>query len=185
MNRKNVLLYLAALAGCFLFGCAVAFALRAADMREIAPLSGGKPLDLTAFGFTMDVPQDFVLIDHTQENAASGGSALFAAAIGSETEALYLFCYANDAGDCLSDYPEQDVVAYYMNAGASEVRTRDFGGRRFICYRAIVSGEDGQAQQWDTYETWDETLQITFETQLPPQDALAILATIAFSTEAP
>ena len=92
---------------------------------------------------------------------------------------LYLFCYENATGDRLADYPDQDVVTYYMSAGATSVRTRIIGGRKFVCYRAVVLTEEGE-QTWDTYETWDEALQISFETQMAESTVLPMLATIAF-----
>ena len=66
-----------------------------------------------------------------------------------------------------------------MSAGATQVRMRDFGGRRFICYRAAVLGPDGE-ESWDSYETWNKHVQITFETRMPPAKVLPILATIEF-----
>lgn len=180
MNKKNTLLYCAALLVCFLLGCAVSLGLRLWDSQRIVPLSGGQTMDFTSFGFTMDVPQDFVLSDYTEENLASGGNALYAAGLESSQGGLYLFVYENLTGDDLADYPEQDVVSHYMSAGASEVRTREFGGRRFICYRAGVEGENG-TELWDSYETWDKSLQITFETHMAPEDVLPILATIDFT----
>ena len=67
-----------------------------------------------------------------------------------------------------------------MNAGATDVRMRTLGGRRFICYRAAVDGQNGK-ETWDTYETWNEDIQISFETRMNPDDVLPILATIAFT----
>ena len=67
-----------------------------------------------------------------------------------------------------------------MNAGATDVRLRTLGGRRFICYRATVDREDG-VETWDTYETWDGDIQLTFETRMSPGDVLPILATITFT----
>lgn len=179
--KKNILLYCAALVVCFLLGCAVSLGLRLWDSQRIEPLAGGQTLDFSSFGFMMDVPQDFVLSDYTAENLDAGGNALYAAGIENGESALYFFGYENLTGDSLADYPEKDVVAYYMSAGATEVRMREFGGRRFICYRAVVEGENGE-EIWDTYETWNESLQLTFETQMAPGDMLPILATIDFST---
>ena len=118
--------------------------------------------------------------DYTTNNAAEGGNALFAGCVYGSLGELYLFCYANESGDSLKQHREQDVVTYYMNAGATDVRLRTFGGRRFICYRATVDREDGE-ETWDTYETWDGDIQLTFETRMSPGDVLPILATIAFT----
>ena len=106
-------------------------------------------------------------------NAAEGGNALFAGCVYGSLGELYLFCYANESGDSLKQHREQDVVTYYMNAGATDVRLRTFGGRRFICYRATVDREDGE-ETWDTYETWDGDIQLTFETRMSPGDEMCI-----------
>ena len=180
--KKDVLLYIAALIGCFLVGCCVTLGLRLADSREIIPMKGGQVWDLSAFSFRMRVPDDAVISDHTQENAELGGNALYAGSAAGKDGTLYLFCYENEEGDSIADYPDQDIVSYYMNAGATSVRTRIISGRRFICYRAVVLTEEGE-QTWDTYETWDETLQISFETQMQPETVLPILATIDFSNK--
>ena len=177
--KKNTLLYFLALAGCFLLGCAVSLGLSIWDSREIQPLRGGQVWDLSTFGFTMRVPEEAVLADHTRENAELGGNALFAGSAGGKDGTLYLFCYANETGDRLADYPDQDVVSYYMSAGATSVRTRVIGGRKFVCYRAVILTDEGE-QTWDTYETWDETLQISFETQMAEGAVLPMLATIQF-----
>ena len=113
--------------------------------------------------------------------AAEGGNALFAGCAYGEIGELYIFCYTNDSGDELRQYGEQEVVTYYMNAGATDVRMRTLGGRRFICYRATVNGQGGE-ETWDTYETWNEDIQISFETRMNPDDVLPILATITFTS---
>ena len=127
----------------------------------------------------MRVPEDAAIADHSRENAELGGNALYAGSAAGRDGTLYLVCYANESGDRLEDYPDQDVVSYYMSAGATSVRTRIIGGRKFVCYRAVVLTEEGE-QTWDTYETWDETLQISFETQMAETAVLPILATIEF-----
>ena len=177
--KKDVLLYIAALVGCFLIGCCVTLGFRYADSQEIKPIKDGRIWDLPQFSFSMRVPEDAVILDHTQENAALGGNALYAGSANGHDGALYLFCYENEEGDSISDYPDQELVTYYMNAGATSVRTRIIGGRRFICYRAVVLTEEGE-QTWDTYETWDKMLQISFETQMQPDVVLPILATMEF-----
>lgn len=178
--KKNVILYALALVLCFALGCGGALMLRYIDAMEIKPISGGQLWDLSALGVTLRVTDDAVIADHTRENAELGGDALYAGSAAGMQGTLYLFCYVNETGDSLSDYPDQDLVAYYMNAGASSVRTRDIGGRRFVCYRTGVLTEEGE-QSWDTYETWDAALQITFETQMDESLVLPMLATIEFA----
>ena len=180
--KKNTLLYILALVVCFALGCAVSLGLKLFDSQAIRPLKGGQLLDLSAFGFTLRVPEDAVIGDHTQDNAKLGGNALYAGSAGGKDGTLYLFCYENETGDRLADYPDQNVVTYYMSAGATSVRTRIIGGRKFVCYRATVLTEQGE-QTWDTYETWDETLQISFETQMAEGVVLPILATLEFTAE--
>jgi len=180
--KKDTLLYILALLVCFVLGCGIALGFKIVDSQEIAPMKGGQIWDLSAFGFAMRAPEDAVISDHTRENAELGGNALYAGSAAGKDGTLYLFCYENETGDSLSDYPDQEVVSYYMSAGATSVRTRVIGSRRFICYRAVVLTEEGE-QTWDTYETWDETLQISFETQMQPDIVLPILATIDFSKE--
>ena len=177
--KKNTLLYILALIGCFVLGCAVSLGLSIWDSQSIRPMKGGQVWDLSTFGFTMRVPEDAVIADHTQENAQLGGNALHAGSAGGKDGTLYLFCYENATSDRLEDYPDQDVVSYYMSAGATSVRTRVIGGRKFVCYRAAVLTEEGE-QTWDTYETWDEMLQISFETQMAESAVLPMLATIEF-----
>ena len=180
--KKNTILYILALLLCFAVGCGVTLALRYVDAQEIKPLSGGQIWDLSTFGFSMRVPEDAVITDHTRENAELGGEALYAGSSAGKDGTLYLFCYENGTGDRLDSYDDQDVVTHYMSAGASSVRTRILNGRKFICYRAHVLTEEGE-QAWDTYETWDETLQISFETQMDESIVLPILSTIEFSTD--
>ena len=178
--KRNTCVYILALALCFAVGCSVTLGLRYIDAREIKPISGGQTWNLSTFGFTMRVPVDAVIADHTRENEETGGHALYAGSSAGKDGTLYLFCYENESGDRLDSYADQDVVSYYMGAGASSVRTRIISGRKFICYRAHVLTEDGE-QAWDTYETWDETLQVSFETQMDESVVLPILATIEFS----
>ena len=179
--KKNTLLYILSLVLCFAVGCGVTLYLRYIDAQEISPLSGGQTWDLSTFGFTMRVPEDAVIADHSRENAELGGNALYAGSSAGKDGTLYLFCYENETGDNLAGYEDQAVVSYYMGACAASVRTRIIGERKFICYRTQVLTEEGE-QTWDTYETWDEALQITFETQMNESVVLPILATIEFST---
>lgn len=182
MSIKNKLLYAASVAVCFLAGCVIALILRAYDARDAAPvpITGGQTIDFSAYGFTLTVPDGYSLNDYTANNLNEGGSALFAGCAYEEGSELYIFCYQNESGDRLDAYDEQEVVSYYISAGCDEVRTRTFGGRRFICYRASLQTESGM-ETWDTYETWDESIQISFETRMAPADVLPILATITFT----
>ena len=163
--KKSTVQYILALVICFAVGCGIALGLNAYDKNaeRITPISGGQTIDFSAYGFTLTVPDDFA-------GCAYG-----------EIGELYIFCYINDSGDELRQYGEQEVVTYYMNAGATDVRMRTLGGRRFICYRATVNGQDGE-ETWDTYETWNEDIQISFETRMNPDDVLPILATITFTS---
>ena len=181
MNKKTVIEYAAAIVVCFLIGCGAALGPNAYDRyaEHITPISGGQTIDFSAYGFSLTVPDDFALNDYTTNNSAEGGNALFAGCAYGGLGELYIFCYANESGDALSQYKAQDVVTYYMNAGATDVRIRTLGGRRFICYRATVQTSDGE-ETWDTYETWDSDIQISFETRMAPEDVLPILATITF-----
>ena len=181
--KKSTVQYILALVICFAVGCGIALGLNAYDKNaeRIIPLSGGQTIDFSAYGFTLTVPDDFAMNDYTTNNAAEGGNALFAGCAYGEIGELYIFCYTNDSGDELRQYGEQEVVTYYMNAGATDVRMRTLGGRRFICYRATVIGQDGE-ETWDTYETWNEDIQISFETRMNPDDVLPILATITFTS---
>jgi len=181
MTKKNVLLYVLALILFFLLGLGLALGLRALDMRKITPLEGGQQLDFADFGFSMHVPEDAIVRDHTLENDENDPYTLYAGSFTTQDDGvLYLFCYENPERDTLKDHNEQDVVTHYMSAGATDVRMRDFGGRRFICYRASILGPDGE-EIWDTYETWNERVQITFETRMQPSNVLPVLATIEFS----
>lgn len=180
--KKDTLLYIAALVACFLIGCGVTLGFKLADSQEIKPLKGGQNWNLSQFALSMRVPEDAVISDHTRENAELGGNALYAGSSNGKDGTLYLFCYANEEGDQITDYADQDLVSYYMNAGATSVRTRIIGDRRFICYRTVVLTEEGE-QTWDTYETWDHMLQISFETQMHPDVVLPMLATLSFSQE--
>lgn len=180
MNRKNVLYYLLALAAAFVIGCGGALLLRYIDAHEITPLEGGKAIDFADFGFAMNVPEDFRVFDETQASLDAGNDVLYAGTIGQGEDILHLYCYENAIGDDLANHKAQDVVTHYMSAGATEVRMRAFGGRPFICYRAEVVTEEGETQIWDSYETWNERVQIVFETQTAPDRVLPILATIFF-----
>ncbi|MBR3794496.1 MAG: hypothetical protein IKK34_00505 [Clostridia bacterium] len=181
MNKKHILLYCASLLCCFALGFGATMILKSLDSRPIKPLEGGQTLDFSSFGFTMRAPENAILRDHTEDNASEGGDALYAGSISTEEDGvLYVFCYENLSRDSLNAYSEQEVVTHYMSMGATDVRMREFGGRRFIAYRATILGTDGE-QKWDTYETWDEKLQITFETRMNPEKALPMLATLTFS----
>lgn len=185
MVKKQIFLYVAALLLCFLMGCGVALTLRALDMRDeaIAPLESGQTIDFTEYGFTLDVPEGYSLNDYTTGNHAEGGDALFAGCAYGAGNELYIYCYANGTGDSVGDYTPQELVNYYVSEGADDVRLRELGGRRFICYAATVESAEG-AQRWYLYETWDEAHQLTFETRMPPETALPILGTLSFPADA-
>lgn len=181
--KKKVILYILSLIIFFLLGFGATLILKTIDSQPIRPLEGGQILDFSNFGFTMRAPESAILRDHTQDNQIDGGDALYAGSITTEEDGvLYVFCYENLSGDSLDGYSDQEVVTHYMNAGATDVRMREFGGRPFIGYRASILGTDGE-QLWDTYETWNEKLQITFETRMRPETVLPILATLTFSDE--
>lgn len=182
MNKKSVIQYILAVVLFFLIGCGVAIGLNTYDQyhERITPISDGQTIDFSAYGFSLTVPDDFALNDYTTNNSAEGGNALFAGCAYGEVGELYIFCYANESGDNLSQYKAQDVVRYYMSSGATDVRMRTLGGRSFICYRATVETSNGE-ETWDTYETWDNDIQISFETRIDPEDVLPILATLSFT----
>lgn len=183
MNTKPVLLYILSLIAFFLLGCVIALGLYTYDTcaQHITPLQGGQTIDFSAYGFSLTVPEGYSLNDYTTNNHAEGGSALFAGCAYTEGEELYLFCYENESGDNLADYEEQQVVSYYMSAGATHVRMRTFGDRPFIEYLMSVDTPEGE-ELWYTYETWNEDIQITFETQMAQSAVLPILATIRFTS---
>ncbi len=183
MTKKNVLLYIAALAVVFALGCGAALVLKTLDERDAAvtPLASGQIFDLSAHGITLLVPEGAVLLDYTENNLEYGGQARFAGCAGEGEDALHVFIYDNDQGDDISAYSAQELVTYYMGAGAGDVRLRDIAGRRFVCYRSQVESEDGALQVWDTYETWSASRHIVFETQLPAKDALSMLSTLTFT----
>ena len=122
--KKSTVQYILALVICFAVGCGIALGLNAYDKNaeRITPLSGGQTIDFSAYGFTLTVPDDFAMNDYTTNNAAEGGNALFAGCAYGEIGELYIFCYTNDSGDELRQYGEQEVVTYYINAGATDVR---------------------------------------------------------------
>ena len=182
MNKASVFKAAAGIVGAFLLGCAAALLLFWIDSREaaITPISGGQTIDFSAYGFTLTVPDGFSLNDYTTNNRAEGGNAVFAGCAYEGGQELYIFCYDNEAGDSVAGYGEQELVSYYMESGASDVRLRTLGGRRFVCYRVRVEA-GSETQAWDTYETWDSAHQITFETRMEPGDVLPILATISFT----
>lgn len=182
MSTRHKLLYAASVAACFLIGCIAALALQAYDAREASstPLPEGQTIDFSAYGFTLTVPETYSLNDYTANNLSEGDNALFAGCTYDAEGELYIFCYANEAGDRLTDYDEQEVFSYYIAAGLEDVRTRTLGGRRFVCYRADVQMDEG-TQVWYTYETWDANIHLRFETRMTPSEVLPILATIAFT----
>jgi len=186
MNRKSVLKFIAALLCCFLFGCAAVLAIHLYDSYFDMPdkLQGGQTIDFSAYGFTLTVPDDYALNDYTTNNFAEGGDALFAGCVYGGGDELYIYCYDNPQDDAIADHPERTIVSHYMTAGAQDVRTRELGGRRFICYRMQIAAQDG-IETWDTYETWDQDIHLVFETRMNPWDVLPILQTVSFMQSAP
>lgn len=182
MSKQHKLLYAASVAACFLLGCIIALGLQAYDAHEASPvpLAEGQTIDFSAYGFTLTVPNTYSLNDYTANNLSEGDNALFAGCAYDAEGELYIFCYANEAGDRLEDYDEQEVFSYYISAGLDDVRTRTLGDRRFVCYRADVQMDDG-TQVWYTYETWDASIHLRFETRMTPSEVLPILATIVFT----
>ena len=57
--KKNTVLYIVALILCFLLGCVVSLAFKFIDSQEITPMKGGQTWDLSSFGFSMRVPDDY------------------------------------------------------------------------------------------------------------------------------
>ena len=180
MKKNDVIRYCLALAACFLIGCGAVLALSYMDSHEYTPLEGGKSVEFADFGFTLSVPEEYRVFDQTQASLDAGNDVLYAGMIGQGEDLFYLYCYENAVGDSLADHKPGDVVAHYMNAGAADVRMREFDGVPFICYRAEILTEEGETQRWDSYETWNERVQIVFETQTAPASILPILATIDF-----
>lgn len=175
INRR----YIIALIVVFILGCVAAFALRSYDAHKDAPepITDAQLFDIASAGFTLSAPQGFGL----SEYQASEG-ILFSGMLSDGEQTLLLFCYANESGDSIADYTDQALVTYYMNAGYTDVRVRTLGDRRFICFSAQVESEDNQAQTWHVYMTWNQSAQLIFETQMPPDDALPILTTLVFAS---
>lgn len=184
MKQHPVFKFIVALVCCLLIGCAAALGLYLYDRHFDlpAPIMEGQTIDFSTYGFMLTVPDSYALNDYTTNNFAEGGDALFAGCAYGDGQELYLYCYANGEGDNIATYSDQELVSHYMSAGAQQVRTRTLGGRTFICYRVEVAMQDG-TEIWDTYETWDETNHLVIETRMSPRDALAILQTIAFSSD--
>lgn len=182
MKKKDAAKYLAAVTVAFLLGCAGALGLRAYDLRADSPqpLTGGALHALP--GLTLRLPDGFSLANLADERAAADGVLFDALAQGDEGT-LLLHGYANAQGDDIAGYAERQLVAYYVNAGCRDVRTRTLSGRRFVCYGALANAAD-EPQLWHVYETWDAALHLVIETQLPPRDALPILSTIEFAASA-
>lgn len=186
MKQNNLFRFILAFAFCLLCGCAVAFGFFAYDrlIDSPAPIADGQTVDFSAYGFTLTVPDDFAMNDYTANNLAEGDSALFAGCLYGQECELYLFVYANEAGDSITDYELSTLYSYYMSAGGLDVRTRDFGGKRFICYGAAIAQDDG-ILRWDTYETWDSARHVRFETKNGTSVILPILETLRFMEDEP
>lgn len=187
MTRKDKIGAIISVIIFFILGCGAALTLHLIDRREaaVAPMPQGQTIDFSSYGFTLTVPDGNALNDYTANNRAEGDVAVFAGCTYDEAgQELYIFCYVNEARDNILAYPEQELVTHYMRAGAKDVRIRIFGGRRFVCYTADVQTPEG-VQSWHTYETWDEDIQLTFETRMEQKDVLPILSTLVFTQDTP
>ena len=175
MNRKNVLSYLLALCVLFAVGSAAALLLREYDRRaeDIAPLAEGRQLSFPLCGFALTVPEDAQVLE-----ADPGDGALYAASIVMEKGVLRFAAYENETGERIETLDAQQLVTRYASAGAEDVRLRTLGGRLFIEYAVTLDSEAAQARRCLLFETWDEHVQLIFETDLSERGALPILASI-------
>lgn len=175
MNRKNVLSYLLALCVLFAVGSAAALLLREYDRRteDVAPLAEGRQLSFPLCGFALTVPEDAQVLE-----ADPGDGALYAASIVMEDGILRFAAYENETGERIETLDAQQLVTRYASAGAEDVRLRTLGGRLFIEYAVTLNSEAAQARRCLLFETWDEHIQLIFETDLSERGALPILASI-------
>ena len=173
MNRKNVLSFLAALVTVLVLSSAAALLLREYDRRaeNIVPLAEGQLLSFPQAGFSLTVPPGAEVI----ENEAADG-ALYAASIVMENGYLRFAAYENATGERIETLDAQQLVTQYTRAGARDVRLRTIAGRVFIEYAILTQAPD--ARRYLLFETWDERVQLVFETELSARDVLPILATI-------
>ena len=175
MNRKNVLSYLLALCVLFAVGSAAALLLREYDRRaeDVTPLAEGRQLSFPLCGFALTVPEDAQVLE-----ADPGDGALYAASIVMEEGVLRFAAYENGTGVRIGELDAQQLVTQYVQAGAGDVRLRTLGDRLFIGYTVALGGADGTSRRYALYETWDERIQLIFETDMDERAALPILASI-------
>ena len=102
-------------------------------------------------------------------------SALYAASIVMEKGVLRFAAYENETGERIETLDAQQLVTRYASAGAEDVRLRTLGSRLFIEYAVTL---DSEARRCLLFETWDEHIQLIFETDLSERGALPILASI-------
>ncbi len=140
-----------------------------------AALRDGQTIDLTPFGFSLQVPGNFSLSDLTE-----AGSSRLTLALGNEQDSFYIYCYPNEERDSIEDCTHLDMVRFYMQSGCDLVRPRTLGGRTFISYRAIIESMTGN-EDWYVYETWDPSQHLIFETRMLPASFLPIITTIQFA----
>lgn len=172
---KHRYLFLSLLAA-FFIGCLLALCLRELDRMDskVTPITG-KLLDLSSFGFTMTIPDDYSTSDLTEP----GGEALLSMGVGTDKEQLFIYCYENESDDHIDDYDPLDIYRYYQSAGCDEVKMQTLGGTSFISYRASVETETGR-EYWYEYETWNPELHLVFETKMASHRVLPILVTLTF-----
>ena len=99
--------------------------------------------------------------------------------LGADPKSVRVTLYGSFAKTYRGHGTDRALVAGALGLHADDVRLRTLGGRRFVCYSAVVEAQDG-AQTWFTYETWDAAHQVTFETRMSDAAVLPILATIDF-----
>lgn len=173
MNRKNVLSFLAALVTVLALSSAAALLLREYDRRAdtVVPLAEGQQLSFPQAGFSLTVPEGAEIV----ENGTADG-ALYAASIVMENGYLRFAAYENATGERIESLDAQQLVTQYTRAGAQDVRLRTLTNRVFIEYAILTNAPD--ARRYLLFETWDERVQLVFETELSARDVLPILATI-------
>ena len=175
MNRKKVCAYLLALCALFAVSCAAALLLCEYDRRAeaVSPLAGGRQVSFPLCGFALTLPEDAEVLE-----AAPGDGALYAASIVTAEGMLRFAAYENGTGERIGELDAQQLVTQYVQAGAGDVRLRTLGDRLFIGYTVALSGADGINRRYALYETWDERIQLIFETDMDERAALPILASI-------
>ncbi len=175
-RASSALSYLAALVVCFFLGCGIVFVLRAYDryMNAITPLEEGERLDLSAYGFSLIIPNGCTLIPYD-----SNDDVRFAGSLSDQS--LYLFCYDNAYGDQIDDYTDQELVSFAVQAGYKDVRMRTLGGQRFICYSEKFLQDSGTLH---SYETWNAQWRLIIETPVSAREILPVLLTLQFEQPA-